>query len=124
MKENFKLLMMKKKNYVGSMDEVDMLFEWGGREDPDKVHNDVLPKLKEIKDRNVTTKLISQLQRMDMLGSKEKKDGDDKNLNKALTKLFGKETSSKKTIKEKLSKGLYTSDKSTGKESQSTMFQS
>lgn len=52
-----------------------------------------------------------------MLGSKEKKDDDEKTVNKALTKLFGKETASKKTIKEKLSKGLYTTDKSTGKES-------
>lgn len=60
-----------------------------------------------------------------MLGTKEKQEGDKKDLNKALTKLFGNEaTGSKKTIKEKLSKGLYTTNTSTGKESQSTMFQS
>lgn len=117
--------MMKKRNYVGSMDEIDMLFEWGGREDPDKVHNDVLQKLKEIKDRKVTTKLISQLQNMDILGPSDKGDSDSKTINRALTKLFsGSETSSKKTIKEKLAKGLYSIDKSTGKESSSTMFQS
>ena len=62
---------------------------------------------------------------MDMLGTKDKQESDKKDLNKVLTKLFGNEaTGSKKTIKEKLSKGLYSTDKSTGKESQSTMFQS
>ena len=44
---------------------------------------------------------------MDVLGVKEKSDSDSKQLNKAMTTLFGSESKSKKTIKEKLDKGLY-----------------
>lgn len=51
--------MMKKKNYIGSFEEIDMLFEWNdGSEEPDRIHNDVMEKLKEIKNRNVTSKLV------------------------------------------------------------------
>ena len=32
---------MKKKNYVGSIDEIDMLFQWQ-QDEPDKVYNDVM----------------------------------------------------------------------------------
>lgn len=50
---------MKKKNYIGSFEEIDMLFEWNdGNEEPDRIHNDVMEKLKEIKNRNVTSKLV------------------------------------------------------------------
>ena len=102
--------MLRKKNYIGSAEEIDMLFEMGP-EEPDKVYNDVMQKLKEIKNRNVTAKLVGQLQRMDVLGSKDKEKTDSKTLNKALTSLFGSEGKSERTIKEKLSKGLYTLDK-------------
>ena len=52
--------MMKKKDYVGSFEEIDMLFDWGGAADePDRVYNDVVQKLKEIKNRNVTSKLVN-----------------------------------------------------------------
>jgi len=51
--------MMKKKNYVGSFEEIDMLFDWDNSVDePDRVYNDVVQKLKEIKNRNVTNKLV------------------------------------------------------------------
>ena len=54
------MLMMKKKNYVGSFEEIDLLFDWGNASDePDKVYNDVMHKLKEIKNRNVTNKLVN-----------------------------------------------------------------
>ena len=33
--------MMKKKNYLGSIEEIDMLFD-ADKEQPDKVHNDVI----------------------------------------------------------------------------------
>ena len=62
---------------------------------------------------------------MDVIGSKDKQESDNKMLNKALTKMFGgSETSSKKTIKEKLSKGLYTTEKSSGKDTQTSSNQS
>lgn len=52
--------MMKKKNYVGSYEEIDMLFNWNDTVDePDRVYNDVVQKLKEIKNRNVTSKLVN-----------------------------------------------------------------
>lgn len=82
-----------------------------------------MQKLKEIKNRNVASKLVQQLHKMDMLGTKDKEQSESKQLNKALTSLFGPEgKDSKKTIKESLSKGLYTMDKRGGKESVSTMF--
>ena len=121
------MLMMKKKNYVGSFEEIDMLFDWGNASDePDKVYNDVMHKLKEIKNRNVTNKLVNQLQKMELIGMKDQHSSDSKQLNKALTTLFGQDTNSKKTIKEKLlTKGLYSMDKSTtGTESKSTNLSS
>ena len=66
--------MMKKKNYVGSFEEIDSLFEWGNVpcDEPDKVYNDVMGKLKEIKNRNVTNKLVNQLQKMEIIGMSDK----------------------------------------------------
>ena len=50
--------MMKNKNYVGSFEEIDMLFEQQ-IDEPERVCNDVVQKLKEIKNRNVTNKLVN-----------------------------------------------------------------
>ena len=68
---------MKKKNYMGSINEIDMLFDWH-EDEPDKVYNDVMQKLKEIKNRNVTAKLVDQLSKWDVLGSKDKQASDSK----------------------------------------------
>ena len=70
---------MKKKNYIGSFEEIDMLFEWNdGSEEPDRIHNDVMEKLKEIKNRNVTSKLVEQLQKMEILGMQQKQQNESK----------------------------------------------
>ena len=114
-------MMLKKKNYMGSAEEIDMLFKVGENE-PDQVYNDVMAKLKDIKNRNLTQKLVSQLQRMEVIGPKDKVESESKQLQKGLTTMFGAESKSKRTIKEKLSKGLYTLSKTGGKDVEKSMF--
>lgn len=57
---------------------------------------------------------------MDVLGAKDKQMSESKQLNKGLTQMFGEQSATNKTIKEKLKKGLYTTE--SGRQSQSTTF--
>jgi len=94
LRANFTELMVKSKGYATSYEEVEALFSF--KNDSSRIHSEVLTKIKEIKNRNVSSQLESQLKKLQLVGDK-KNEGD-----KAKSK-----DEPAKTIKEGLEKGAY-----------------
>jgi hypothetical protein len=63
--------MMKQKGYWASREEIDQLFVQEN-DQSSRIHAEVREKIKEIKDRNVTSKLENQLKSLALESSKKK----------------------------------------------------
>ena len=71
MREKFAQTMMKQKGYWASREEIDQLFVQEN-DQSSRIHAEVREKIKEIKDRNVTSKLENQLKSLALESSKKK----------------------------------------------------
>ena len=88
LRSNFSRTMMKQKGYWGSDEEINQLFN-NGTSSNTRIHAEVEKKIKELKNRNISSQLEKQLKNMNITGSKKEE---------------------KQTIKEKLTKGLYNNE--------------